>query len=634
MSAEVKSLDTADFAVFGVLTALGYLVGIYFSWTRRRRIQATQGESEFEEFLGGRSLPAIALSVSLLASVANSVGVVSFVAHYYAHGFHAIWSLASTPIVTAFSAWTLVPLLYSLRVSTVFQYLRMRFNNAVGIMACIVYFVFSQILGAVAIFSVAVGISTMLSVPLLYSNIAIGLTGTIYTALGGLRGVVWADCIQGLVMFASPLTMVGKVLYDAKNASPPLRPMSDFDFTEYFFRTNLDITSDENFWSGVVAAIPFVFVRMAFDQMAVQRSMAAKTLKDAKRIAIAGPTFIVFFFVIILASGMAIIYWYRDCDPVRYGAISSYEQIVPYYLKESLSGATMLRGLFLAGLLGASTSTVSSLVNSLATTFYIDVVTPHVKLNERAALHVIRLLALFSGTVMTCFAIAVPLLGTAARLLLSFSASCSGPFAGLVFLAISSPWVNAKGAAWSYLLVCGLLLWHAVGRTMSSLALPPRIPTTLARCPLFTNGTNQTSAGMNLVEPLLSNSPQEVFPLYQISFFWISSFGFLLTLLLGNVISLATGGIFRSRRNSCFTSNLFLNFWSRFKFMRELLQIGDETKSKNVPKMHAHEDADDAERAALDTTQASARDSVRMGHFSNLHRLDFYTPNAPPALPK
>ncbi|KAK8769380.1 hypothetical protein V5799_014155, partial [Amblyomma americanum] len=52
----------------------------------------------------------------------------------------------------------------------------------------------------------------------------------------------------------------------------------------------------------------------------------------------------------------------------------------------------MLRGLFLAGLVGASTSTVSSVVNSQAATIYMDMVSPFVKISERKAAFLIRLL--------------------------------------------------------------------------------------------------------------------------------------------------------------------------------------------------------------------------------------------------
>ncbi|KAL1480055.1 hypothetical protein MTO96_051359 [Rhipicephalus appendiculatus] len=67
--------------------------------------------------------------------------------------------------------------------------------------------------------------------------------------------------------------------------------------------------------------------------------------------------------------------------------------VVPYYMMKNLADVPMLRGLFLAGVVGASTSTVSSIVNSHAAIFYIDVVTPYVKLSEKKAVVVMRLLA-------------------------------------------------------------------------------------------------------------------------------------------------------------------------------------------------------------------------------------------------
>ncbi|KAL1418003.1 hypothetical protein MTO96_005989 [Rhipicephalus appendiculatus] len=301
-----------------------------------------------------------------------------------------------------------VPLLYDLRVTSVFQYLRMRFDNKVGITACVVYFVLSQSVGAVGIFSSAIAVSTMFPIPVLYSNIVIGLAGTIYTALGGLRGVVWADCAQAFVMFLSPIVIIAKVLYDSSSVAPPLRPMSNANITDFAFRVNFDITTDENLWSGLAGALPFSLVRTGLDQMAVQRFMAARTLRDAKRIALAGPLLVLFFFFLGECTAVAIMYWFRDCDPVMRGAIKSYDEIVPHYMMKRLVDVPMLRGLFLAGLLGASTSTISSIVNSHAAIFYTDVVTPYTKISDRKAVAVMRLLAFASGTIMTLCAIAVP----------------------------------------------------------------------------------------------------------------------------------------------------------------------------------------------------------------------------------
>ncbi|XP_077489532.1 putative sodium-dependent multivitamin transporter isoform X1 [Amblyomma americanum] len=397
MSSTLMSLDAADIAVFGVLTALGYLVGIYFSFAHRRRQVVPAEDSEsgsagVDAFLGGRSLPATALTISVLASVVNGVSVVGFLGHFYAYGFHLVWLLASTPLAVTVTSVVLVPLLYELRVVSVFEYLRLRFDNKVGITACVVYFVLSQTLGAVGIYTAAIGISTMFPVGLLYSNIAIGFAGTIYTALGGLRSVVWADCVQALVMLSMPAIIIGKVIYDSSSASPPLRPLSDLNVTTYILRNDFDPTTDENVWSSLVGGLSYIVVRTGFDQMAVQRFIAARTLQEAKRIAAAGAVFVVSFFVFGEVAALFLIYWYRDCDPVLSGSIESYDQIVPYFMKERLADVTMMRGLFLAGLLSASTSTVSSIVNSHAAIFYVDIVSPYVTMTERTTVTATRLL--------------------------------------------------------------------------------------------------------------------------------------------------------------------------------------------------------------------------------------------------
>ncbi|KAL3223421.1 hypothetical protein MRX96_027593 [Rhipicephalus microplus] len=141
-----KSLDAADCTVFGVLTALGYAAGLYSSITHRRSQVGKTHESEqatLEAFLGGRTLPEAALTVSMLASVANGVTIIGFLAHFYAHGFHIFWGMSGVPLAIIITSVALVPTLYDMRMASIFQYLRMRFNSKVGITACVVYFVLS-----------------------------------------------------------------------------------------------------------------------------------------------------------------------------------------------------------------------------------------------------------------------------------------------------------------------------------------------------------------------------------------------------------------------------------------------------------------------------------------------------------
>ncbi|XP_049274504.1 uncharacterized protein LOC119402898 [Rhipicephalus sanguineus] len=70
-----------------------------------------------------------------------------------------------------------------------------------------------------------------------------------------------------------------------------------------------------------------------------------------------------------------------------------------------------------------------------------------------------------------------------------------------------------------------------------------------------------------------------VFPLYLVSFYWISFFGALLMIFLGTALSLLTGGHKTASRNLPLTSPVFLNIWKRFRFLRQTITLQrDEIK--------------------------------------------------------
>ncbi|KAH7936216.1 hypothetical protein HPB52_020090 [Rhipicephalus sanguineus] len=54
--------------------------------------------------------------------------------------------------------------------------------------------------------------------------------------LGGLRSVVWADCVQAFIMTAAPFTIIGKILYDSSHATTPPRPLADLNYATYILR--------------------------------------------------------------------------------------------------------------------------------------------------------------------------------------------------------------------------------------------------------------------------------------------------------------------------------------------------------------------------------------------------------------
>ncbi|KAM7305005.1 putative sodium-dependent multivitamin transporter [Ixodes scapularis] len=524
---DARKVHPVEYAILGLLIGLNFGVGLYFSFVKTGPRKTT-----YEVFFASRTIHIFPLAVSMLASVMSGSGVIGFVAHYYAYGLHNVWTELTLIIILPIIVCVFIPVVYNLRVTSVFQYLRMRYGNEVGLTACIIYFVLSQILGAVALYTAATAVSTIFRLSLVGCSFVIGMTGTIYTSLGGLRGVVWTDCLQAVLMLASPLTVIGKVIYDANHKSLNLRPMSDFDIRPYMLEYSFDLTKEENVWAFLFGMMTMMLTRTGMDQMMVQRFLAARTLVEAQMVAIVGILLVIFGYTVLCFMGLALIFWYRDCDPVESGKIDGFDKIVPYYVNENFAEFTGLRGLFLTGIIGASTSTITSIINSQAAVLYVDVVSQYFKLTEQLALRTVQLLALTSGVIMTLFGILVPHLGSAARIILVLYVGLSGPFVGIVILALVFPWANAKGTATAALICTVLQMWHSIGKSLSGIE-PPRMAVTIDRCPPNTTSIINTNDSFP--------PTPETFLLYRLSSYWISFLGATMTIFLGLVFSVATG---------------------------------------------------------------------------------------------
>ncbi|KAH7943411.1 hypothetical protein HPB52_007814 [Rhipicephalus sanguineus] len=110
----------------------------------------------------------------MLASSITAAGIIAFVAHYYHHGFHTLWAIPVFIPVGLIVTYLFLPVLYELKVTSIFE--------------------------------------------------------------GGLRSVVWADCVQAVIMTGSPLVIIGKILYDSSNGVESPRPLNDLDISAYFLR--------------------------------------------------------------------------------------------------------------------------------------------------------------------------------------------------------------------------------------------------------------------------------------------------------------------------------------------------------------------------------------------------------------
>ncbi|XP_077486974.1 sodium-dependent multivitamin transporter-like [Amblyomma americanum] len=233
-----------------------------------------------------------------------------------------------------------------------------------------------------------------------------------------------------------------------------------------------------------------------------------------------------------------------------------------------------MRGVFLAGVVGASMSTVSSIINSHSAVFYVDVVTPYFSKAKKRPSYVISIIAIASGVMMTGFATLLPYMGTAARVTMVICNSISGPLCGLFLLALLFPWSNTKGAASSTLVSLALLLWHSVGRSFSGIE-PPRMDVSIDGC--LANVTAVSTSALRHVR-------LDVFPFYRISANWMSVFSVLFTIATGLVVSLATGGRREVDKSLQLSSKQVLCVWAQVGLLSRKTLVSDGSPEMSTSK--------------------------------------------------
>ncbi|XP_065287789.1 putative sodium-dependent multivitamin transporter isoform X2 [Dermacentor albipictus] len=221
--------------------------------------------------------------------------------------------------------------------------------------------------------------------------------------------------------------------------------------------------------------------RAGLDQVMVQRYLASRTLRDAKRTAWWGTLLIIAYFIITAGLGLIMAYWYRDCDPLLAGVVTTTDQIIPYYVNTHLAAFVGFSGIFLAGVVGATTSTISSIINSLAAVTYVEFVALFAKPSPKGSLLLTKLLAFASGIIMSLYAIVIPYLGSTGRVLMVLQNCITAPFVSLSMLGLVFPCVDTKAAVIAATIGC---IWQG-GYTVLNMmygASPPRMAASLDGC--------------------------------------------------------------------------------------------------------------------------------------------------------
>jgi SSS family solute:Na+ symporter len=428
-------LHLLDYIV--VLISILIFVAVGASFARRQK-------STDRYFAGGRSIPAWAVGMSILATIVSSVTFLAYPGEGYASNWIRLVQGLMVPVVLIFLIWFVVPLYRHVIGISAYEYFEKRFGFLARLYASLGFVLahFSK-MGTV-FFLMGLAVSAMMGLDPYLVIWALGIAITIVTLLGGIEAVIWLDVMQGFMLMVGGLICLGVLLFVPAGGPAAVLGVALADnkigFGPYAF--------DFKQLTFVVMALNGVFYaiqKYGTDQTIVQRYLTARSDKEAIRASLMGVLLCVPVWTLFMFIG-TLLYSYYRLMPVSVPEGTRPDAVFPHFIMTELPiGIT---GFILAALIAAAISSLDSDLNCLAA---IGVEDYYVRIRpdstDRERLRMGKIIVAISGFAALCVASLYVRTGnqTVLGIVFTLYAIFSGGIAGLFLLGLFSRRANKQG---------------------------------------------------------------------------------------------------------------------------------------------------------------------------------------------
>ncbi len=420
-----------------------------------------------EAFLvGNRDLPWWAILGSIVATETSTATVLSVPgAGYGPVGMRFLQITFGFLIGRTIVVYLLLPLFFRGKLMSAYEVLQQRFGGVVERFASLLFLVARNIGDGLRLFLAAVVLHKLVGWELHTSAVAIGVITNFYTYFGGMKSVVWNDCIQFVIymlgavatvfVISSQITGGWAEFWEFASVHDKL---SVFQFSPPVGDTrslSMWVLSDPfNFYAAVIGGAVLSLGTHGTDQMMVQRYLSARSQRDAAKAILLSGVVVMLQFALFLFIGVLLACYYAQ-DPTA--TFETSDEVYADFIVHHFPRNTGLVGLMLAAILAAAMSTLSSSLNSSASAVLNDFYLPLRRStpSPQRLLAITRRLAIGFGVIQVLIGIwAISLDASVVSSSLTIAGYSAGLLLGLFLLGVLTTNVRAAHALVGA--VCGL----------------------------------------------------------------------------------------------------------------------------------------------------------------------------------
>ena len=458
---------------------VAYLIAITLFGIHFRKKQ----QSIHTYFLGGKTIPTWALSLSIVATETSTLTVIGTPGIAFGGNLSFLQLVLGYLVGRVFISLVLIPAYFKGEMYTAYELMQRRFGAKIKHATASMFLLTRALAEGVRVLAIATVVSVVLDTGDVWSILIISCLTMIYTFEGGLTAVIWTDVVQLFIYIGGTLVAFVVMLGLIPGGWQGVLANAGHKLTMWDFSTNLHLPY--TFWAGIIGGAFLNTASHGVDQLIVQRLLAARNERESKISLLASGLVVLVQFALFLIVGVMLysFYQYNPNEPVP----QMQDRIFPTFVVQHLPHG--VSGLMIAAILAAAMGNLSSALNSLASTTVVDFYRPFLKkgITTQSELRVSRWITVFWGVVLVILAILSRGVHSVLEAGLTIASITYGSMVGVFLLGVLTKKANEGGsiigmaagvlvmlAVWYYNLVAftwyvliGTVITFLVGYTLS-----------------------------------------------------------------------------------------------------------------------------------------------------------------------
>jgi SSS family transporter len=402
------------FSTIDYLVVLLYMVGVIVFGL----VISGKQRSTADYFLGGHQIPWWAVLFSLVATETSTLTFISIPAVAYGGNLTFLQITFGYILGRTLASLIFLPRYYQGQLTTAYQFLGKRFGDGMRNVTSSTFMLTRLLADGVRLFASAIPIAIILRLAnfkvsdlnvYFISILLISAVTFVYTFLGGIRAVIWMDVIQmgiyiggaflamGIILSRLPQGLTSAVNFlQSAGKLKLIRLGFDLPFKDF-------IAQPYTFFTAVIGGGVFSIASHGTDQLMVQRLLTTRNVQSGKKALIISGFVVFLQFSLFMFIGLLLYSFYSGKAPALLGLATTDEIFAKFIVEEIPSG---LSGLIVAAILAAAMSTLSSSINSLASSTMMDLYKPYWGKNNSLEkdLRISRIITIIWGIIITCSA--------------------------------------------------------------------------------------------------------------------------------------------------------------------------------------------------------------------------------------